>query len=66
LIPLLSDRAAKKNIRRIGASPKGIPLYRFEFKALPGVEVVGLMAQDVPHAAIRINGMLHVDYSKVI
>jgi hypothetical protein len=63
---LFSDRRIKQNIILIGSTPRGIPLYEFEFKQLPGIRVQGIMAQDVPWAAFEIDGILRVDMNRVI
>jgi len=60
------DRRIKQNIIRIGSTPRGIPLYEFEYKALPGIRVQGIMAQDVPWASFEVDGILRVDMSRVI
>jgi hypothetical protein len=42
---ILSDRRAKKNIKKIGEASDGLPIYSYEYKA--GTKHVGPMAQDV-------------------
>jgi hypothetical protein len=41
----LSDRRAKKNIKKVGEASDGLPIYSYEYKA--GTKHVGPMAQDV-------------------
>jgi hypothetical protein len=59
-----SDRRIKRNIRRVGTTPGGAPLYRYQY-AWGGPEFIGVMADEVPHAAVSIGGINFVDYSKV-
>lgn len=66
----LSDRRAKKNIRRIGTTNDGQNIYRYEYKG-SDVPQVGLMAQEVlqrhPEAvAMRPDGLLAVDYAEAL
>lgn len=66
-----SDRRLKKNIRRIGQLPSGLPLYSFLYKNphLGAGEQVGVMAQEArewfPEAVHEHNGYLAVDYRMV-
>lgn len=60
-----SDRRLKHDIKRIGTTDGGTPIYTFKYK---GSEVVhmGVMAQDVPDAQIKdTTGYLRVDYARV-
>ena len=60
-----SDIALKNNINLIGKSPSGINIYTFTYKGDDKV-YQGVMAHQVPHAAILDNsGYLKVDYSKI-
>lgn len=62
---LFSDRRLKHDIKRIGTTDGGTPIYTFKYK---GSEVVhmGVMAQDVPEAQIKdTTGYLRVDYARV-
>lgn len=60
----MSDRRMKKNIRRIGTTKSGIPWYSFDY--IWGEPSQGVMADEVPaRARTKINGVWHVDYSKV-
>jgi hypothetical protein len=61
---MMSDRRMKKNVTRVGTTPGGAPLYQFEY-IFGGHGQVGVMADEVPHAAVRIGGIDYVDYSKV-
>ena len=64
-----SDIRLKENIVRTGKSPKGYPIYEFNYKNDPGTRYRGVMAHDLvtskPDAISRINGYLAVDYSKL-
>ena len=64
----LSDRRAKTDIRRIGTSDAGLPIYAYRFKTGGPVQV-GMMADEVekvfPDAVVTIGGLQHVDYSRV-
>lgn len=63
-----SDRRLKKNIRRVGVTPGGIPLYSFNYIGERG-NIIGVMADEVediiPDAVVTIRGIKYVDYSKV-
>ena len=65
----LSDRRLKKNITKVGTSPSGINIYRFEYidpKLYGGGVFEGVMAQEVPQASILgKNGYYSVDYSQL-
>ena len=59
-----SDRRLKRNIQRIGLSPRGYPWYRWSW--VWGGEGEGVIADEVPHAAImHSSGYYVVDYSRV-
>lgn len=62
---LFSDINTKENIKQIGETPKGIPLYRFNYKGNPQ-EMFGVMAQELmqynPSLVIHNPGALMVDY----
>ena len=66
-----SDRALKKDIVRVGASPSGIPTYNFKFIGdITRSVYYGVMAQDLqeshPEAISRgKDGYLMVDYSLI-
>lgn len=64
-----SDRRLKREIRRIGVSPSGLPIYSFRY-VWGGPTFVGVMAQDLlatrPDAVIESEGgYLMVDYDKI-
>ncbi|NYJ13778.1 hypothetical protein GGI64_004865 [Rhizobium leguminosarum] len=64
-----SDRRLKTNVRRIGTSPAGIPIYAFRY-IWGGPQFVGTMAQDLllirPDAVIQgTTGYYRVDYDKL-
>lgn len=61
-----SDRRLKRNVRRIGITAGGAPVYRFRYIFdVGGSEHIGVMADEVPYAAVNIGGYDYVDYSKV-
>ena len=62
----LSDRRAKEDIQRIGATDKGTPIYRYRYKGTD-TWAIGVMADENPHAikGYTETGMALVDYSKV-
>lgn len=69
LIPLLSDRRAKRDIKRIGKTDTGIPIYQFRYKHGGPVQI-GYMAQDLletnPEAvSVGPDGFYRVDYGQV-
>lgn len=60
-----SDRRLKKDIKRIGETDAGTPIYSYRY-IWGGPVQIGVMAQDVPEAAVMAdNGYLAVDYSEV-
>lgn len=61
---MFSDRRLKKNIKKIGEI-NGVNIYEFDY--LWGGHTVGVMADEVPHAAVQHpSGYLMVDYRKVL
>lgn len=67
--PTPSDRRLKTDIRRVGATDGGLPIYAYRYKA-GGPATMGVMAQDVakvnPDAVEHIGGgFLGVDYRQV-
>lgn len=69
-VMMMSDRRLKENIRRIGTTPGGFPLYMFNFKGKDPSEVeFGVMADEVelvrPDAVHQVGLYKAVDYSKV-
>lgn len=66
---MMSDRRLKEDIRQIGSTFDGTPIYTFRYRGDP-VTHMGVMAQDIagdqPEAiAVHPSGFLMVDYSKV-
>jgi|SRR6056297_1595341 len=66
---LLSDKALKTDIRRVGTSAQGFGIYEFRYKGHPQ-RIRGAMAQDVqrlrPEAVSRHeSGYLAVDYARI-
>jgi hypothetical protein len=60
-----SDVRLKEDIQYVGKSPRGINIYSFKYKNIPG-RYVGVMAQEVPWAReMTDTGYYVVDYSKV-
>lgn len=64
----MSDRRLKENIKQIGVTADGLPLYRYNFKGSDEVEI-GVMADEVeqvkPEAVVQVGAYKAVDYSKV-
>lgn len=65
---LPSDRRVKKDVRRVGTTPGGYPLYSFRY-VWGGPEHIGVMADEVmmrdPEAVTERGGIQHVDYSRI-
>ena len=60
-----SDRRLKKDIRRVGQTDGGTPIYAYRY-IWGGPIHLGVMAQDVPDAAvIDPSGFMRVDYRRV-
>jgi hypothetical protein len=61
-----SDRRLKRDIRRVGTSPSGLPIYTFRY-LWSDTTYRGVMAQDMlrlrPQAVHRLGGYYWVDYS---
>jgi hypothetical protein len=69
LLGALSDRRAKKDIKRVGKTDDGMPIYKYKYKGDPsGLTHMGLMAQDVektkPEAVGLAGGLKTVDYDR--
>ena len=68
IIGALSDKRAKTDIKRVGKTDDGLPVYTYRYKAGGPVQM-GVMAQDVqkktPDAVFDAGGLLAVDYTKV-
>lgn len=66
---ILSDRRAKTDIKRIGKTDSGLPVYTYKYKG-DDTTHMGVMAQEVkkvePEAVSMVEGgLMAVDYSKV-
>jgi len=65
---LPSDRRLKRDIRRVGTSQAGIPVYEYRYEGHNTV-FQGVMAQDLlethPHAVIKIDGFYRVNYAMI-
>lgn len=62
---LFSDRRLKKNVALVGKTAGGHNVYSYEY-LWGGPVQIGVMAQEVPHAArMHESGFLMVDYSEV-
>lgn len=60
-----SDRRLKTDIRRVGTTDGGVPVYTYRYKGDSTVHM-GVMAQDVPEARVMDpSGFFRVDYSRV-
>lgn len=68
MMAVASDRRVKEDIAEIGKTAGGFPVYTYRYKGQPAFHM-GVMAQDIendiPGAVIEIDGIKHVDYSKV-
>lgn len=71
-IPLLaSDKRLKEDVKRVGKTDKGLPIYSYKYKDDPkGLFHLGAMAQEAkktqPKAVGKMpGGMLGIDYSKI-
>ena len=64
-----SDIRLKTDIKRVGQTDSGIPIYTFRYKS-GGPIVMGVMAQDVekvmPEAVGEIDGFKAVDYGRIV
>jgi hypothetical protein len=67
VLPFLSDRRAKEDIRTIGHTKDDIPIVRYRYKGQPETRL-GLVAQDVekkrPEAVGEYAGLKTVDYDR--
>lgn len=62
---LFSDERLKTDIKRVGTTDSGTPIYTYRY-IWGGPVQMGVMAQDVPEAAIETeSGYLAVEYGKV-
>lgn len=66
---LASDRRVKEDIRRVGTTDGGLPVYTFRYIGHSTTHM-GVMAQEVeeviPSAVFEIGGVKHVDYAQVM
>ncbi len=60
----MSDARAKNIVMKLGKTRRGNTVYAYRYKFSPAL-CIGVIAQEVPHASMDVNGILHVDYSKV-
>lgn len=61
----LSDRRAKTDIQRIGATDAGTPIYRYRYRGTDTWQI-GVMADENKHAIkAYVNGLALVDYRKI-
>jgi len=68
ILGLLSDERVKEDIRPVGKTDDGMPIYTYRYKGSP-VTQMGLLAQDVEHekpdaVGERPDGLKTVDYDK--
>ncbi len=65
-LSLFSDARLKEDIRRIGTTDGGVPVYTYRYKGDP-VTHMGVLAQEAPSDAVSLHesGFLMVDYRKV-
>lgn len=62
---MFSDIRLKEDIRRVGTTDGGVPIYTYRYKG-GGPVMMGVMAQDVPEARIMDpSGFYRVDYGRV-
>lgn len=65
---LLSDERAKTNVKRVGETDAGVPIYTYNYK-FGGPTQMGVMAQELeqenPEAVHTIEGVKFVDYEEV-
>ena len=62
---LFSDERLKTDVKRVGQTDSGIPIYTYRY-IWGGPVHMGVMAQDVPDAAVETtSGFLAVDYGRV-
>lgn len=69
LASMYSDKRVKEDIKKVGKTDEGMPIYTYKYKGSPKTQM-GVMAQDVkkkkPSALGPVlGGMMTVDYSKI-
>lgn len=66
---LMSDRGMKTDIRQIGTSFNGLPIYAYRYKE-GGPTMLGYMADEVevvnPEAVVEFEGIKHVNYDVAV
>jgi len=64
-----SDRRLKKDIKEIGSTHDGLPIYSFKYKGGDDQQRIGVMADEArekhPDAVHRVGGIDAVDYEKI-
>lgn len=64
-LSLFSDRRLKRDIKRVGSTDSGTPIYTYRY-VWGGPIMMGVMADEVPEATtMHESGFLMVDYSEV-
>lgn len=68
-VPVVSDRRAKTDIRRVGVTDGGLPIYTYRYITGDPRTYMGIMAQEAletqPEAVVDTGDLLLVDYTKV-
>jgi len=66
----MSDRRLKKDIKEIGETHDGLPIYSFKYKGGDDQQRIGVMADEArekhPDAVHRVGGIDSVDYDKIV
>lgn len=66
---MFSDERVKKDIRHVGETGEGIPIYTYKYKGTDGPTHMGVMAQELaqvkPEAVAKFGDIFVVDYSQV-
>lgn len=70
LASMASDERVKEDVRHVGQTHDGQPIYSFRYRGDPRTQM-GLMAQDVergdhPEAVTEIGGVKHVNYDEAL
>jgi hypothetical protein len=61
----ISDRRLKRDIRKVADDPRGFGWYAFRY-LWSDTPQVGVMADEVPHAAFTLpSGFMMVDYARL-
>ena len=65
-LALMSDRRMKKDIKRVGQTDTGLPIYTFKYLHDDSTVHMGVMAQEIedvnPAAVVEHNGIKYVNY----